>query len=409
MLKIIDSVIEKKTIFIRMILILLLSVFAIFSKINYWIKLSDIIINICDFYTNSIYKDKNLKKYNDFKNKSGGIIVFTHCTLFDQHIICNELNDVMKIVVREDTCVFPYNIMSKRIGHIMVNKNSKASDKIKEYVNERKPGDRMLMISPSAGYSNNDNQNKLEEFKSGAFLPLTPVLPVVIKYSPYINWKNGQSFMNYLYELMRHEKKLYTCKVLDEVKPFENETPDEFKERVKLYMESEMEKINVEEDNKNIKKTFYNGCPLLFISSHLFLIAAFSGFYFKNYNVACSLVIVYLTSIYYHFSGSTKAYFIDISSNLILGTIFAFYYVFIRKQYIYAIFGFIIFIIYLLTKKYSDNPENLNELIKKDSQLYHSIMENEDFHNSLKHLLFIHATLFFGFMFCNYSYQFLEK
>ncbi len=394
MIQYIDKLVEFKTVILRMILILIFSILGVFSKINDWIKLSDIILNICDFQSDSIYKDKNLNKYNDFKNKSGGIVIFTHCTLFDQHIIYKELNDVLKIVVREDTCIFPYNLMCKKIGHIMVNKNSKASDKIKDFVNERKSGDRMLMIAPSAGYSNNDNQNVLEEFRTGAFLPLTPVLPVVIKYSPYINWKNGQSFLNFLYEILSAEKKLYSFKILDEVQPKENETPETFKERVKLYMESEMEKINVEDDNKNIKKTFYNGSLLLFISSHLFLLSALSGFYFKNYKVAFSLIIVYLTSIYYHFSGSTKAYFIDISSNLILGTIFAFYYLFIRKQRIYGIFGLLIFFIYLYCIKVRDiDTEN----------------KKQDFHKNVQHLLLIHLPLFIGFMFCNYSYQFLEK
>ena len=61
-------------------------------------------------------------------------------------------------------------------------------------------------------------------------------------------------------------------------------------------------------NDKDIKKS-YNGSMLLFISSHLFLIAAISGFYFENFKVAYSLIIVYLTSIFYHKNGN-KLYFI---------------------------------------------------------------------------------------------------
>ncbi len=387
MIKHIDRLIEFKTVFIRMILILLFSLSGIFSKIDSWSKMSNTILKIFDIHSDSIYKNENIRKYKEFKTKPGGILVFTHCSILDQYIIYKELNDVLKIVVREDTCVFPYNILSKRIGHIMVNKNSKASEKIKDFVNERKSDERMLMIAPAGGYSNNDNQNVLEEFKLGAFLPLTPILPVIIKYNPYINWKNGQSFINFLYELLSVDKKLYSFKVLDEVVPFENETPNEFRDRVKKYMENEMEKVNVIEDNLFCSNNFYNGNPILLVSSHLFLIAALVGFYFKNYKVAFSLIIVYLTSIYYHYNGSTKAYYFDLISNIILGTIFIYYYIFYPKQIKYAFIGIIIFIIYKYLKLNSKNKE----------------FEDKD----IKHMLFIHFPLFICFMMSHYEYQFL--
>lgn len=386
MIQYIDKLTEIKTVIIRMILILLFSLYGIFSKIENWSWGSDIVLKLFDIHSDSKYKDENLKKYYDFKNKPGGILIFTHCTLLDQYIVYKELNDVMKIVVREDTCVFPYNIMAKRIGHIMVNKNSKASDKIKDFVNERKSGDRMLMIAPSAGYSNNDNQNKLEEFRTGAFLPLTPVLPVIIKYSPYINWKNGQSFLNFLYEILSAEKKLYSFKVLDEVQPKENETPEEFKERVKLYMESEMEKINVQNDNQNSIYNFYNGHPLLLISSQLFLIACISAIYFKNYKVAIGLFIVYLTSIYYHWKGSTKAFYVDIISNLMLGIVFSFIFLFNKQKIIYSVLGLLIFILFSYIRK--NNLQNIDL--------------------DYQHVLILHIPLFVIFMIMNYHFYLID-
>ncbi len=386
MIQYIDKLTEFKTVIIRMILILLFSLYGIFSKIENWSWGSDIVLKLFDIHSDSKYKDENLKKYNYFKNKPGGILIFTHCTLLDQYIVYKELNDVMKIVVREDTCVFPYNIMAKRIGHIMVNKNSKASDKIKDFVNERKSGERMLMIAPSAGYSNNDNQNKLEEFRTGAFLPLTPVLPVVIKYSPYINWKNGQSFLNFLYEILSAEKKLYSFKVLDEVQPKENETPEEFKERVKLYMESEMEKINVQNDNQNSVNNFYNGNSLLLISSQLFLIACISAIYFKNYKIALGLFIVYLTSIYYHWKGSTKALYIDTLSNLMLGIIFSFIFLFNKQKILYSVLGLFIFILY--------------SFIRKNN------LKNTDL--DYQHVLILHIPLFITFMIMNYHFYLID-
>lgn len=125
----------------------------------------------------------------------------------------------------------------------------------------------------------------------------------------------------------------------------------------------------------------YKGSKLLFTSSHLFLFSSLLGFYIGNWTPSIGMLIVYLTSIYYHYNGCIKRKIIDMSSNIILGIYYS--YQFYQKNiYLPGIIGLIVFSIYCMIKR-------INKSVKNDI---------------INHCIFIHIPIYMGFMYLHYVY-----
>jgi len=262
------------------------------------------LITKCILYQLGLYttvSKENKKKWNDFKNGEGGIILFTHCTFYDHFILYNEIEDLPKGIGYKKHCVFPFNYIFKKIGFILFEEKSGVSEIIKNYTNQRKPGDPCIILAPAGGYSNNENQNKLEEFKSGGFLPMKPVLPIIIKFDPYLNWKKEETLFQNLFKTLTYpEKKLYKVKILDPVYPLENDTYETYKERVKQIMEDEMEKLDVKKENKEIiVNNYYLSTSFVLLYHFFFISLSFLFFYLKKYKLFLFILFFYIISYFY--------------------------------------------------------------------------------------------------------------
>ena len=116
------------------------------------------------------------------------IIVYQHATFADHYILLYVFNTVKYVVLDKHRSS---NIVVKRFtdifGCIPVVENTKtgAAKKIQEYINE---GDysTKLAIAPEGGRHiddvNNDGNQVLAPFSTGAFVPLAPIQPVTIKF-----------------------------------------------------------------------------------------------------------------------------------------------------------------------------------------------------------------------------------
>jgi hypothetical protein len=348
------------------------------------------IITKCILYQFGLYttvSEENKKKYDDFKNGEGGIILFTHCTFYDHFLLYHEFQDLPKGVAKRKHLFFPFNYLFENIGTILFDEKSGISELIKNYTNERKPGDPCIILAPAAGYSNNEDQNKLEEFKSGGFLPMKPVLPVLIKFDPYLNWKKGESLFENLWKVLTYpEKKWYKVKVLDPISPLENDTFETYKQRVKQIMENEMEKLDVQKENKSAIDNDYKGSPLLFITSHLFLIISLIGFfYFKKYRLSLLVLSFYITSFFYHLYGNYHYEYMDILVVRISVSILVWISLF-HKIYLPVILVLISYLLYFYNSYFRKN--------------------NIDVDKDMSHILFVHIPNFIGLMiliyFCPY-------
>ncbi len=340
-------------------------------------------------------KKKNIEKYENFKSKPEGLIVFHHSTFYDHLVLFNEFGEGFQYFALEKHCIYPFNIFLKKVGGIIFRNGSNTVELIKEMVKNRKAGQKILAIAPNAGFTNNEDQNKLEDYKMGAFLPKTRILPILIKYDPYINWKKGQSLLSILLETFNHKRKLYSIEVLDEVNPLENETPEQYRDRVKNIMEEGMKNIDVKKDNKNFIRDQYYGSNILLTSSHVFLVAGLTAIYMKKYKLAWPMICIYIVSILYHWKGDHNFNILDQFMNRILGG-YLVYLCFTQQIYIPILLTGLSLFIYII------NNILKNTMFKE---------QNEDYIEDLdvKHMIYVHFPNFIGMMLLNYFYNYTKK
>jgi hypothetical protein len=128
----------------------------------------------------------------------------------------------------------------------------------------------------------------------------------------------------------------------------------------------------------------YKGSKILFTSSHLFLFSSLFGFYIKNWNVSIGMMIVYLTSIYYHYRGGEKKKILDMMSNIILGLYYS-YGFYNKGNYLPGLIGIIVLSLYMGMKKIEDFKEN----------------------HEMNHFIFVHIPIYLGFMYIHYTYLYI--
>ena len=87
----------------------------------------------------------------------------------------------------------------------------------------------------------------LEEFKSGAFVSLSPILPILISYDPHVYVNNNSNIVSFFINTLNTTKQNYNVTILDPIYPIENESINDFKIRVYNIMNEERKKIIVED------------------------------------------------------------------------------------------------------------------------------------------------------------------
>ena len=99
------------------------------------------------------------------------------------------------------------------------------------------------------------NKYKLSEFRTGAFVSLKPILPVIIKYNPY--YKDSKRKFTVIHIITNINNLNYKIKVLDPIYPEENDTIESFRDRVYEIMNKEKNKLTVDKIEKKIILYFY--------------------------------------------------------------------------------------------------------------------------------------------------------
>jgi len=100
------------------------------------------------------------------------------------------------------------------------------------------------------------NELKLSEFKTGAFVSLKPILPVIIKYNPYfIDYENRID--TFLHIITNTNNLNYKIKILDPIYPQKNDTIESFRDRVYKTMNTEKNKLKVDKIKKTRNIHFY--------------------------------------------------------------------------------------------------------------------------------------------------------
>tara|TARA_Y100000741_G_scaffold363875_1_gene353188 strand:- start:1288 stop:2307 length:1020 start_codon:yes stop_codon:yes gene_type:complete len=218
---------------------------------------------------------ENLDKYYDFKKKhNNGVALFTHTSYLDGIILAAELQETPSFVcVKEPLISILYDI-AKKWKCLIIEPNQNNSKIITETILERNKNDPLLLIAPTGTNLEQKNEFELNEFKTGPFISLSPVLPILISYNPHIYVEDNSLQIKNLIDIINIEKLNYKVKILDPIYPDKDDNIDSYKNKVYNIMNSEREKIEV--DNIEIietqisKKIFIISIILIIISIFIF-------------------------------------------------------------------------------------------------------------------------------------------
>lgn len=184
--------------------------------------------------------DSDYKKYmNYLYSDSKFICVFNHSTLIDGHILFTTFPRMGITLFKQK--VLDYikydDEFNDKIGGLFVDFNKKTcvTNKIKNIISNRKNGDPVLSIAPSACRPPDEKNNISKFIKNGAFVNKFDILPILIKYeddSLYYNCDNNESISHACLKLFLVNNYNINIKVCDIISANDNEDINHYRDRV---------------------------------------------------------------------------------------------------------------------------------------------------------------------------------
>jgi 1-acyl-sn-glycerol-3-phosphate acyltransferase len=200
----------------------------------------------------SISNDDYIKYMRYLYSNEKFLCVFNHTTLVDGHLLFSVFPRMGIVLYNQkefEFIAFDKNAVNK-LGSILVdyNKRNGITQIINDKVKNRKTGESIIFIAPCKGISS-QNPGNISEFKSsGAFVNKNKILPITIKYEDDTldyNKDFGESIINAYFKLFLVENYKIRIKVGDIVDPDENESIEEYKNRVYNIMNREYKELKV--------------------------------------------------------------------------------------------------------------------------------------------------------------------
>ncbi len=197
-----------------------------FAKMFMYILSFNINISKEDFikYMEYLYSDKKF------------ISTFNHTTLIDGFVLISAFPRssylILKVIIY--TTIGYTDQINDLLGNIFVEKGT-TSNKIKERVDNRKSGDKVLFIAPGSGNTSTIPGSITAFTSNGAFVHKYPILPIVIKYedeSLNYNHDNHESMLHSCLKLFLVRDYNINIKVCDMVEYEEGETIEAYNSRV---------------------------------------------------------------------------------------------------------------------------------------------------------------------------------
>lgn len=164
------------------------------------------------------------------------ICVFNHSTLIDGHVLSGIFSHAGFLLIKW----FIYDMVgqndnfNKKTGCMWV-KKGETTKQIIEHVENRKYGGHVLFIAPGAGNVPAVPGNITEFCGKGAFVGKYPILPILLKFeddSLNHNFDNGESLIHSCLKLFLVYNYKINVKVGDMIEPSDDETVEEYRDRV---------------------------------------------------------------------------------------------------------------------------------------------------------------------------------
>jgi 1-acyl-sn-glycerol-3-phosphate acyltransferase len=192
----------------------------------------------CKYFLSLLGVKINQVTDNNDRIPDNAIIVFNHPTFFDHLVVIASIKKIAKFVTL-DTYARWFPFIVRKFGFIIVSK-SKCSQTQKL---QSESG--MIAIAPTAGNSNPD-ESVLPSFRTGAFICDKPIVPVVISYGKHyddVRWVERQSMLNVIIKRLFSSDVYCNVSILPCFNREENETYNNFADRVKSSIEKELVRI----------------------------------------------------------------------------------------------------------------------------------------------------------------------
>lgn len=181
--------------------------------------------------------EEDFRKYMEYLySDTKFICTFNHTTLVDGFVLISTFPRssylILKVIIY--STIGYTDKINEQLGNIFVEKGT-TSKKIKERVDSRKSGDKILFIAPGSGNTSAIPGSITEFTSNGAFVHKYPILPIVVKYedeSLHYNHDNGESMLHSCLKLFLVKDYTINIKVCDMVEYKEGETIEEYKGRV---------------------------------------------------------------------------------------------------------------------------------------------------------------------------------
>lgn len=199
---------------------------------------------------NLIYEKEEILKYEKYmKEEDNVLLIYNHRNLYDSILLLCLCDNITFLLNKAIPSKLPFfKILYDRMNMIYVETDKSNTDSIINYVNNRKKGEKILAIAPDGGkYPENPDVSDISKFKTGAFVGMFPVIPIVIKYNEknYLDYKIDypESVLHVMFKGFLNETYDVKVKVLDMVYPDENSSIEEYRDKVYNIMNEEYKKM----------------------------------------------------------------------------------------------------------------------------------------------------------------------
>tara|TARA_Y100000389_G_scaffold19600_1_gene16954 strand:+ start:8 stop:772 length:765 start_codon:yes stop_codon:yes gene_type:complete len=194
--------------------------------------------------------DEDYNKYMRYLySEEKFLCVFNHISILDGLILLSTFPKMGIVLYKQK--FFDYigydDESNSKSGSIFVNgdKKSSVTTKIKETIYNREKGQSVLFISPDANTLPDKEDNISKFIKKGAFVSKSKIFPIIIKYEDYsiIYNPEHEGVLESFLKLFLFENYKIKIKVCDMINACENESIEEYKERVYHIMNEQYKDI----------------------------------------------------------------------------------------------------------------------------------------------------------------------
>lgn len=221
-----------------------------------------------------VHKAPNIKEnILPYDDKNYRLLVFNHPTIWDHLVLTRHLSTKerrMRFITFTQMMVWPIKTIFTKFGCVMTTYSGGTTKLIQDIVNNPKEG--VIVIAPEGGITE-PIPTKLATFKTGAFVPMAPILPVVIRYYPYEYHMKEETVPQFFMRRLKSQDIYYTIKTLPVISPTKQDTIETYRDRVKSSMETALQEmpdnIPIPENSHN----YYNYIvPVVIVSIISFLV-----------------------------------------------------------------------------------------------------------------------------------------